>query len=46
MTDDGCTLLTIGQLARRTGLSVRTIRYWSDIGATPPPADNRRMPPV
>ncbi|HEX6452018.1 MAG TPA: MerR family transcriptional regulator [Trebonia sp.] len=30
------TLLTIGQLARRTGLPVRTIRYWSDIGAAPP----------
>lgn len=28
--------LTIGQLARRTGLPVRTIRYWSDIGAVPP----------
>ena len=30
------TLLTIGQLARRTGLPVRTIRYWSDTGAAPP----------
>lgn len=30
MTDDGPHLLTIGQLARRTGLTVRTIRYWSD----------------
>ncbi|MGW4463331.1 helix-turn-helix domain-containing protein [Micromonospora sp. NPDC004704] len=27
---------TIGQLARRTGLAVRTIRYWSDIGVVPP----------
>lgn len=36
MTDDGRALLTIGQLARRTGLPIRTIRYWSDIGATPP----------
>jgi DNA-binding transcriptional MerR regulator len=36
MDEDGGTLLTIGQLARRTGLPVRTIRYWSDIGAAPP----------
>lgn len=34
--DDGDLLLTIGQLSRRTGLPVRTIRYWSDIGAVPP----------
>ncbi|AWS45129.1 MerR family transcriptional regulator [Streptosporangium sp. 'caverna'] len=36
MNDEGRELLTIGQLSRRTGLSVRTIRYWSDIGALPP----------
>ncbi len=36
MDDDGSLLLTIGQLAGRTGLAVRTIRYWSDIGAVPP----------
>jgi DNA-binding transcriptional MerR regulator len=36
MNDDGHPLLTIGQLSRRTGLPVRTIRYWSDIGASPP----------
>jgi DNA-binding transcriptional MerR regulator len=36
MNDDGLPLLTIGQLSRRTGLAVRTIRYWSDIGALPP----------
>ncbi|MFB8784391.1 helix-turn-helix domain-containing protein [Streptomyces albogriseolus] len=36
MTDDGTGLLTIGELARATGLSVRTIRYWSDEGALPP----------
>jgi DNA-binding transcriptional MerR regulator len=36
MDDDGRALLTIGQLARRTGLPVRTIRYWSDVGAAPP----------
>jgi len=39
-------MLTIGQLADRTGLPVRTIRYWSDIGAVPPAArvgrDHRR----
>ncbi|GGQ02365.1 helix-turn-helix domain-containing protein [Streptosporangium pseudovulgare] len=29
-------LFTIGQLARRTGLPVRTIRFWSDIGVVPP----------
>ncbi|MFJ8311199.1 MULTISPECIES: MerR family transcriptional regulator [unclassified Streptomyces] len=36
MIDDGPETFTIGQLARRTGLAVRTIRYWSDIGALPP----------
>ncbi|MBA4862710.1 MerR family transcriptional regulator [Streptomyces sp. PSKA54] len=36
MIDDGTGLLTIGQLSRRTGLSVRTIRYWSDEGVLPP----------
>ncbi|SDJ75121.1 MerR family transcriptional regulator [Streptomyces indicus] len=35
MIDDGPELFTIGQLARRTGLPVRTIRYWSDAGALP-----------
>ncbi|RLK59399.1 MerR family transcriptional regulator [Actinokineospora cianjurensis] len=29
-------LFTIGQLAARTGLSVRTIRFWSDSGVVPP----------
>jgi len=38
MNDDGSLLLTIGQAARRTGLPVRTIRYWSDIGVVPPAA--------
>ncbi|PPK66885.1 DNA-binding transcriptional MerR regulator [Actinokineospora auranticolor] len=32
MTD----LFTIGQLAARTGLPVRTIRFWSDSGVIPP----------
>ncbi|CAM5232879.1 MerR family transcriptional regulator OS=Streptomyces tendae OX=1932 GN=F3L20_18745 PE=4 SV=1 [Streptomyces tendae] len=36
MTDDGTGLMTIGALARTTGLTVRTIRYWSDEGALPP----------
>jgi DNA-binding transcriptional MerR regulator len=30
--------LTIGELARRTGLSVRTIRFWSDSGILGEPA--------
>ncbi|GAA4901363.1 DNA-binding transcriptional MerR regulator [Stackebrandtia albiflava] len=29
-------LYTIGELARRTGLSVRNIRFWSDSGIVPP----------
>ncbi|MDP9794481.1 DNA-binding transcriptional MerR regulator [Catenuloplanes nepalensis] len=33
MTDE---LYTIGQLARRAGLPVRTIRFWSDSGLLPP----------
>ncbi|MFJ4849556.1 MULTISPECIES: MerR family transcriptional regulator [unclassified Streptomyces] len=36
MNDDSLPLLTIGQLARRTGMPVRTIRYWSDLGVVPP----------
>jgi DNA-binding transcriptional MerR regulator len=35
VTDDA-TLLTIGQLARRSGVPVRTIRFWSDEGVLPP----------
>jgi len=27
---------SIGQLARRTGIPVRTIRFWSDAGVLPP----------
>jgi DNA-binding transcriptional MerR regulator len=38
MNDHGTGLLTIGELARVTGLTVRTIRYWSDEGALPPVA--------
>ncbi|GAA3048987.1 MerR family transcriptional regulator [Actinokineospora globicatena] len=33
---DPSELFTIGQLAARTGLSVRTIRFWSDSGVVPP----------
>ncbi|MBC2907492.1 MerR family transcriptional regulator [Streptomyces cupreus] len=36
MIDDGTALFTIGELARTTGLTVRTIRYWSDEGVLPP----------
>lgn len=36
MIDDCTGHLTIGELARATGLTVRTIRYWSDEGALPP----------
>ncbi len=35
MSDDA-PLLTIGQLARRSGVPVRTIRFWSDEGVLPP----------
>ncbi|KAB2340778.1 MerR family transcriptional regulator [Actinomadura rudentiformis] len=33
---DGDTLYTIGELARRTGLPVKTIRFYSDSGVVPP----------
>ncbi|WP_433330893.1 MerR family transcriptional regulator [Spirillospora sp. CA-294931] len=33
---DGDTLYTIGELSRRTGLAVRTIRFYSDAGVVPP----------
>jgi DNA-binding transcriptional MerR regulator len=36
MIDDGTGLFTIGELARSTGLTVRTIRYWSDEGVLAP----------
>ncbi|PWI15440.1 MerR family transcriptional regulator [Streptomyces sp. Act143] len=38
MIDDGTGLLTIGELARASGLTVRTIRYWSDEGVLEPAA--------
>jgi DNA-binding transcriptional MerR regulator len=36
--DDDDPVLSIGELARRTGLPIRTIRFWSDIGLVPPVA--------
>ena len=36
MIDDSTGLFTIGELARSTGLTVRTIRYWSDAGVLMP----------
>ncbi|MFJ3666515.1 MerR family transcriptional regulator [Streptomyces sp. NPDC090106] len=38
MIDDGTAPFTIGELARATGLTVRTIRYWSDEGVLAPVA--------
>jgi DNA-binding transcriptional MerR regulator len=37
MDNDG-PLLTIGELAKRAGVTVRTIRFWSDTGLVPPAA--------
>lgn len=34
--DGGTALVSIGELARRTGLTVKTIRFWSDQGLVPP----------
>lgn len=43
---DGATLYSIGDLARRTGLTVKTIRFYADRGIVPPtgrsPAGHRR----
>jgi DNA-binding transcriptional MerR regulator len=42
-------LLTIGELARRTGLTVKTVRFYADRGIVPPagrsPAGHRRYEP-
>lgn len=38
MEDERPDVLTIGQLAHRTGLAVRTLRFWSDEGVVPPVA--------
>ncbi|MFD7668946.1 TIGR03086 family metal-binding protein [Streptomyces sp. NPDC059788] len=38
MNEDGGGLLTIGALARRTGVTVKTVRRWSDEGLLPPAA--------
>lgn len=34
--DGGTALVSIGELARRSGLTVKTIRFWSDEGLVPP----------
>jgi DNA-binding transcriptional MerR regulator len=36
MSDEHPEPFTIGQLADRTGVAVRTIRYWSDVGVLTP----------
>lgn len=36
MDENGRVLLTVGQLARRSGQSARTIRFWSDVGVLVP----------
>ncbi|WP_330173595.1 MerR family transcriptional regulator [Streptomyces sp. NBC_01498] len=36
MDDERPDVLTIGRLADRTGVAVRTLRFWSDEGAVPP----------
>ncbi|MFI9231824.1 helix-turn-helix domain-containing protein [Streptomyces rimosus] len=38
MNENGGGLLTIGALARRTGVPVKTVRRWSDEGLLPPAA--------
>ncbi|MFE0121516.1 MerR family transcriptional regulator [[Kitasatospora] papulosa] len=38
MEDERPDVLTIGRLAHRTGLPVRTLRFWSDEGLVPPAA--------
>ena len=38
MNEDGTGLLTIGALARLTGIPVKTIRHWSDQDLLPPAA--------
>ncbi|MEU5719076.1 MerR family transcriptional regulator [Streptomyces sp. NPDC020403] len=42
MDDERPDVLTIGQLSHRTGLPVRTLRFWSDEGAVPPVARSAR----
>lgn len=36
MEDEDPGMLTIGELSDRTGIPVRTLRFWSDDGAVPP----------
>ncbi|TDD26379.1 MerR family transcriptional regulator [Actinomadura sp. KC06] len=45
MPDD---LLTIGELAKRTGVATSALRYWEDLGLLTPPvrvSGQRRYPP-
>ncbi|WP_381800904.1 MerR family transcriptional regulator [Streptomyces niveus] len=35
-TPPGPPEFTIGELAARTGLSVKLVRHWSDLGIAPP----------
>lgn len=50
LVNDNGAFLSIGDLARRTGLPVKTIRYYADIGLVPPtgrsPAGYRRYDAV
>ncbi|WP_307523331.1 MerR family transcriptional regulator [Streptomyces umbrinus] len=44
---DGGTLYSIGELARCTGLTVKTIRFYSDRGIVPPMGPHTgRLPPL
>ncbi|MFI5833991.1 MerR family DNA-binding transcriptional regulator [Micromonospora sp. NPDC051300] len=47
---DGGERYEIGELARRTGVSVKTIRFWADRGIVPPtdrgPSGHRRWAPA
>ncbi|MEV5711582.1 MerR family DNA-binding transcriptional regulator [Actinoallomurus sp. NPDC052274] len=45
-THAAVSLLTIGDLARRTGLPVRTIQYWSETGVVPEATAPRGRPPT
>ncbi|MBW5481843.1 MerR family DNA-binding transcriptional regulator [Streptomyces bambusae] len=46
LVNDRTELLPTGELARRTGLSVRTIRFWSDSGVVEPTSRSRAGPDV
>lgn len=36
----------IGAVARQTGLPVKVVRHWSDVGVVARSADLRRLPPL